>query len=151
MAGNEFTHLPLRARIVLASAEGRLVKDIADSIGVSPSMVYIWRRRWRDMAPKVAAAEQKTNCEGDDCLLKRTIRAVLDRASTRNKSSKVSDEQLSQIVELARLSPQTLGLTAEFWTMKSLADAAIQYGIVEQMSPTRLSYLLRSINFEPST
>lgn len=143
-------YIPLRAYIILATAEGRLVKEIAEELGVSPSMIYIWRRRWRDMANRIAAAEQKAINQDDDRILRRTIQAVLGRASDRSTSAHVSDDQLAQIIELTEYPPRAFGVDVDFWTMKTLAKTAMQRGIVEQISANKLSYLLRAVNFEPS-
>jgi transposase len=37
----------LRARVILASAEGEGVRPMARRLGVSPNTVAVWRRRWR--------------------------------------------------------------------------------------------------------
>jgi transposase len=39
--------LALRARVILASAEGEGVRPMARRLGVSPNTVAVWRRRWR--------------------------------------------------------------------------------------------------------
>jgi transposase len=40
--------MALRAKIILASADGEAVRPLATRLGVSPNTVCIWRRRYRD-------------------------------------------------------------------------------------------------------
>src|ERR1700693_6095050 len=39
--------LALRAKVILASAEGEGVRPLARRLGVSPNTVAVWRRRYR--------------------------------------------------------------------------------------------------------
>src|SRR4029453_11941492 len=39
--------MALRAKIVLASADGEAIRSLATRLGVSPNAVCIWRRRYR--------------------------------------------------------------------------------------------------------
>ena len=119
----------LRARIVLAAADGLNNAQIARQYGVSIDMVRLWRERWRILQPA-------------------TLKdlPVLDRltdALRPGKPRRISDEQICQIVALACEAPERSGRPIGQWTGREIADEIMARGIVDQISDRHAARLLK--------
>ena len=121
--------LALRARIVLAAADGAKNGQIARQLHVSVNMVRRWRERWLVLQP--AALE-------DLPLLER-----LTDAPRPGKPPRITDEQVCQIQALACERPAGSERPISQWTGRELADEVQQRGIVERISGRHAARLLK--------
>lgn len=135
----------VRAQIILALSQGVAAPTIAREFGIHMSTVYRWKRQWCNMVAMMDSAEM----DGDNLALYETVDTVLNYQSWRKKSSELTDKQFSEIVEIFQETPDDCGYDIEFWTMKMVANEAKRRGIVDYISPTHLSFLLRKIGFGP--
>ncbi len=121
--------IALRARIVLAAAEGQSNARIARRLSISIDMVRLWRERWLVLRP--ASLEDLP---------------VADRLSDvprPGKPRRITDEQVCQIVALACAAPERSGRPISQWTGREMADEIQRRGIVEQISGRHAARLLK--------
>jgi putative transposase len=125
--------LVLRARIVLAAADGANNRQIARGLGVSVDMVRRWRERWIAL--------------GAVSLEELAIEERLTDAPRPGKPRTITAEQECQIIALACESPQQEGDSAQRpisqWTGREIADEIERRGIVETISPRHAGRLLK--------
>lgn len=121
--------LALRARIVLAAADGANNAQIARRWGVSVDTARLWRARWLALAPlplaELAVAER------------------LADAPRPGGPARISAEQVCGIVALACEAPAGSARPISQWTGREIADEAIQRGIVAAISPRHAARLLK--------
>ncbi len=121
--------IALRARIVLAAADGRNHRQIARELGVSVDTARLWRRRW--------------------CLLQAvtledlSVADRLEDAPRAGRPARISAAQVCQIVELACAAPERAGRPISQWTGRELADEIMVRGIVDQISGRHAARLLK--------
>jgi putative transposase len=121
--------LVLRARIVLAAAEGLSNCQIARELGVALETVRLWRQRWLGFAG-VALADL----------------SVADRladAPRAGRPARITAEQYCQMVALACAAPSASGRPISRWTGRELAAELVARGIVEAISPRHAARLLK--------
>jgi putative transposase len=121
--------LALRARIVLAAADGTNNCQIARQLNVSIDMVRRWRERWLVLQPVAV----------DDL-------PVLDRltdAPRPGKPVRITAEQVAKIVALACEPPAEAQRPISQWTSRELADEIRNRGIVDQISGRHAARLLK--------
>jgi putative transposase len=121
--------LVLRARIVLAAADGLRHAEIARELGVSLDMARLWRRRWLALNP-VSLDEL----------------SVLDRLADAPRSGspvRITDEQVCQILELACAAPERSGRPISQWSEREIADEVRARGIVNEISDRHAARLLK--------
>ncbi len=119
----------VRARIVLAAAEGMNNGQIARHLQVSIDTVRLWRQRWVSLQPVTL----------DDLPL-------LDRltdAPRPGKPVRITDEQVCQIIALACDAPEQAGRPISQWTGREIAEEIIRRGIVAQISGRHAARLLK--------
>jgi transposase len=121
--------IALRARLVLAAAEGYNNAQVARHLGVSLEMVRLWRERWLALRP--ASLEDLPAADR------------LSDAPRPGKPRRISDEQVCQIVALACEAPERSGRPISQWTGREIADEIKQRGIVEQISGRHAARLLK--------
>jgi putative transposase len=137
--------LALRARIVLRAADGAGVEPLARELHCAPDTVQKWRDRWVEAETPLATAE------GESSQLLATIAATLADAPRAGRPPVFSAEQIVQIVNLACISPRSVGRPVDAWTPRELADEAERQGIVTSISPTSVGrFLGRSRSPAPS-
>jgi putative transposase len=119
----------LRARIVLAAAEGRSNAQIGRDLAVNVDTVRLWRDRWVGL--------QGIGLE--------TLRVVerLQDAPRPGAPARITAEQRCQIAALACEAPSRAGRPISQWTGREIADELKVRGILEQISPRHASYLLK--------
>jgi|SRR5688572_2771790 len=96
--------LALRAKIVLASAEGEAIRPMAERLGVEPKTVTIWRRRYR--AEGVAGL--RTRARGGR---PRTVTAAKERAvvaATMRRPKAATHWSARRLAKTVGLSPATV-------------------------------------------
>ena len=123
----------LRARIVLAAAQGSSNAHIARELGVNVDTVRLWRDRW--------AGLQGINLE----TLSLTER--LQDAPRPGVKPKYTREQRCQMAALACEAPAQAGRPISQWTGREIADELQARGIVEQISPRHAARLLKKGDF----
>jgi transposase len=121
--------LALRARIVLAAADGANNAQIARQLDVSLDMVRRWRERWLALQP--ASLEDLP------------VGERLTDAPRPGKPVRITDEQVCQITALACETPAGSDRPISQWTGREVADAIKQRGIVDQISGRHAARLLK--------
>lgn len=121
--------LALRARIILAAADGRNHTEIARTLAISLDMARLWRQRWLGLAA----------VSWDDL-------ALVDRLTDAPRSGKpvrITDAQVCQILELACEAPERSGRPISQWSEREIADEVRARGIVAHISDRHAARLLK--------
>lgn len=121
--------LALRARIVLAAADGLNNTQIARELGVDADTVRLWRVRWLGLQP--------VNLE-DLSVAERLADAPKPGAPAR-----ITPEQVCQVVALACEAPEKAGRPISHWSGREIADEIMERGIIDHISPRHASRLLK--------
>jgi transposase len=119
----------LRARIVLAAADGHNNTQIARQLGVDADTVRLWRMRWLGF--------QAVGLE-DVSLTERLTDAPKPGAPAR-----ISPEQVCQVVALACEAPEQAGRPISQWSSREIADEIMTRGIIDRISPRHAARLLK--------
>lgn len=121
--------IALRARIVLAAADGANNCQIARQFDVRLEMVRRWRERWRILQPASL----------DDL----PVAERLTDAPRSGKPRQITAEQECQILAMACEPPTDSARPMSQWTGREVADEIKQRGIVGQISPRHAARLLK--------
>lgn len=119
----------LRARIVLAAAQGHSNVQIASELGIHVDTVRLWRDRWAGL-------------QGID-LEALSLTERLQDAPRPGVLPKFTTEQRCQMAALACEAPAKAERPISQWTGREIADELKARGIVEQISPRHASRLLK--------
>lgn len=119
----------LRARLVLAAAEGANNSQIACAEGVDVETVRLWRSRWRGLQAITL----------DDL----SVEDRLTDAPRSGKPVRITDEQVCQIVALACEAPERAGRPISQWTGREIAAEIQRRGIVAEISDRHAARLLK--------
>lgn len=119
----------LRARIVLAAAQGHSNAQIARELAINVDTARLWRDRW-------------VGLQGID-LETLSVAERLHDAPRPGAPPKIATEQRCQIAAVACEAPMKAGRPISQWTGREIADELKARGIVEQISPRHASYLLK--------
>ena len=119
----------LRARIVLAAAQGISNAQIARDLSVNVDTVRLWRDRW-------------VGLQGIDLKTVSLLERLQDAPRPGGKV-KFSAEQRCQMAALACEAPAQAGRPISQWTGREIADEAIGRGIVDTLSPRHAGRLLK--------
>jgi putative transposase len=121
--------IALRARIVLAAADGLNNTQIARQLGVDADTVRLWRMRWLGL--QAASLE-------DLSLTERLTDAPKPGAPAR-----ITAEQVCQVVALACEAPEKAGRPISQWSSREIADEIVERGIIDRISPRHAARLLK--------
>lgn len=121
--------LAMRARIVLAAADGQNNTQIARQLGVDADTVRQWRMRWLGMA--AASLEDLSVAER------------LADAPKPGAPARITAEQVCQVVALACEGPEKAGRPISQWSSREIADEIMARGIIDQISPRHAARLLK--------
>jgi putative transposase len=121
--------LVLRARIILAAADGRNNAQIARHLQVSLDRVRRWRARWLGLRGVPLTTLDVAERLGD--------------APRPGRPVRISAAQVCQLVRLACEAPSTTGRPITEWTGRELADEVVRRGIVAAISPRHASRLVK--------
>src|SRR5436309_12275319 len=119
----------LRARMVLAAAQGHSNAQIARELHINVDTVRLWRDRW--------AGLQGIYLET------LSIAERLQDGPRPGAPPKFTAEQRCQMAALACEAPLKAGRPISQWTGREIADELVARGIVKQISPRHASYLLK--------
>ena len=119
----------LRARIVLAAADGLQNKEIMAKYGITADTVRLWRNRW------VKLQDISLN---DLCIEDRLQDAPRPGAPTR-----ITADQRCQIEALACEKPENSERPITHWSAREIADEIIKRQIVPEISPRHAARLLK--------
>ncbi len=122
--------LVLRARIVLASADGLNNSQVARTLGVSIPTARAWRDRWVGL---------QSAPEGD-----LDVAARLADAPRPGRPPRITAEQVCRVVALACEAPEASGRPITHWSGREVADDVIKRGIVDRISPRHEGRLLKT-------
>ncbi|MGO8946372.1 MAG: helix-turn-helix domain-containing protein [Ktedonobacterales bacterium] len=119
----------LRARIVLAAAQGKSNVQIARDLSINVDTVRLWRDRWAGL-------------QGIDL---ETLSAAqrLQEAPRPGVAPKFTAEQRCQMAAVACEAPAKAGRPISQWTGREIADELKARGIVEDISPRHAARLLK--------
>ena len=121
--------LAVRARIILAAADGANNLQIARRLDLDGDTVRRWRSRWLAFAPIPLA----------DLSLEERLSDV----PRSGRPIQISAEQRCQIVALACEAPKEAGRPISQWTGREIADEVVKRGILSKLSPRHASRLLK--------
>jgi len=121
--------LVLRARIVLAAADGLNNAQIARHLDVTLPTVRRWRERWL-----ILQAVALTDLD---------VTARLMDIPRPGRPIQISDEQVCQIVRIGCEAPAASGRPITEWTGREIADEAVRRKIVERISPRHAARLVK--------
>ena len=119
----------LRARIILAAAQGNSHAQIARELNINVDTVRLWRDRW-------------VGLRGID-LETLSVAERLQDAPRPGTPPKFTADQRSQMATLACEAPMKAERPISQWTGREIAEELVKRGIVEQISPRHASYLLK--------
>ena len=118
--------LVLRAKIILAGADGNSILGTAKALKCNRETVTLWRKRW------VASADTVE------------VLARFKEAPKPGHPPKFTAEQVCQIVALACDKPEEHGYPVSHWSENLLAMAAQDKGIVSSISQRQVGRFLKS-------
>jgi putative transposase len=125
----------VRARIILAAAQGSSNIQIARELDINVDTVRLWRDRW---ASWQEIDQEKIDPEGVRSLAQR-----LQDAPRPGAVPKFTVEQRTQMAALACEAPAKTGRPISQWTGREIADELKASGIVSQISPRHAARLLK--------
>ena len=128
----------LRARVLLAMAEGGTNPEIASEFGLHPTSVRKLRQRWMEeqYGLEPLLADQKA-------LSKQLVEFLRGGVST-GRTPTFTPEQVAAVVALACEPPEAAGVPITHWSYPVLAEEAVRRGIVESISPATVGRFLKS-------
>jgi putative transposase len=121
--------IALRARIIVAAAQGHNNSQIARALGVHMETVRQWRTRW--LALSAASLEDLP------------IEERLTDAPRPGAPARITAEQQCQVVALACVAPEQAGRPITQWSSREIADEIMKRGIIEHISPRHAARLLK--------
>lgn len=119
----------LRGRIVLAAADGKGNAQIAKEQSIAVDTARLWRNRWLILQPIPLSAL--------------SIEERLEDLPRPGAPSRITAEQVCQIVAMACEDPQDSGRPISHWTHREIADEIIKRDIVDTISPRHAGRLLK--------
>src|ERR1700758_4097420 len=128
--------LVLRARIVLAAAQGFSNAQIARELGINVDTVRLWRDRWAGL-------------QGIDVETLSLAERVQD-APRPGVTPKFTTEQRCQMAALACDAPAKAGRPISQWTGREIADELKARGIVEEISLRHAARLFKKGDSSPT-
>lgn len=131
----------LRARIILAAAQGSSNIEIARDLEINVDTVRLWRDRWANW--------QEIDQEQRE---KETVSLVqrLQDAPRPGAVPKFNMEQRAQMAALACEAPAQSGRPISQWSGREIADELQARGIVSQISPRHAARLLKKGDSNPT-
>jgi transposase len=124
----------LRARIILAAAQGASNAQIARELDINVDTVRLWRDRWANwQAVDQAQSEHE----------RMSLAQRLQDAPRPGAVPKITAEQRAQMAALACEAPAKINRPISQWTGREIAGELKARGIVSQISPRHAARLLK--------
>jgi transposase len=133
-----------RAAIVLHAFNRCLNEDISVRVGLERKQVGVWRRRWQDAWESLTCLECR-----EPRRLREAIRDTLRDAPRPGAPGIFTAEQIAQILAVACEPPEKSGRPITHWTHRELREEVLKRGIVESISLSYISHLLREAALQP--
>lgn len=134
---NKLAHMEhLRVQILLLCESGITNTAVSNDVGVSQNMVSKWRKRWLTGYEELLKLEDEEENHYLQSFIKDNQRSGTPKKFT------LSEEKL--IVALACGSPRDHGIEMTDWTMEMLCHTASLKGIVQSISTSQMSRLLKN-------
>jgi putative transposase len=121
--------IALRARIVLAAADGQTNKAIAETYAVTLDTVRLWRNRWVKLQ--------------DISLDDLSLEDRLQDGPRPGAPARITADQRCQIEALACEKPENSERPITQWTGREIADEVKKRKIVDNISPRHAARLLK--------
>jgi putative transposase len=121
--------LALRARMILAAAQGQSNAQIARELDIHVDTARLWRDRW-------------VGLQGIDLETLSIIERLQDAPRPGVKPT-ITAEQRCQMAALACEAPMKAGRPISQWTGREIAEEVMARGIIEQISPRHAARLLK--------
>ena len=121
--------LALRARIILAAADGCNNSQIARLLDLDVDTVRLWRQRWRAFMPVPFSDLSLEERLGD--------------VPRSGRPASITADQHCQIVAVACEAPARSGRPISQWTGREIADEVVKRGIVPKISSRHAARLLK--------
>jgi len=121
--------IALRARLLLAAADGLNNAQVADREAVSVDTARRWRTRWLGLQPVT--------------LTELSVEERLADSPRSGKPPTITDEQVCQIVALACEAPERSGLPISQWSGREIAEEIKRRGIADEISGRHAARLLK--------
>src|SRR4030042_9702 len=121
--------IALRARVILAAAEGKTNSQIREELHITMNTVRLWRDRWVKLQ----------SISFDDL----SIEERLEDTARSGAPCRITPEQRCKIEALACQKPEEHQRPITNWTAREIAAEIIQQGIVETISPRHAARLLK--------
>lgn len=116
----------LRAKIILAGAEGKSLLATTKALGCNRETVTRWRKYWVERSDELSVIEK------------------LQEAPRPGAKPKFTEEQICLIVAMSCDKPEDHGYPLSHWSENSLAMAAQEKGIVQSISQRQVGRFLKS-------
>jgi putative transposase len=131
-----------RAGVLLALADDPCLERVAIDQGLTRVSVRLWRDRWLQAAPRLAAAEADEEEASEQDLLV-LIQDALGDAPRPGGPATFSPFQIVAIVAVACEPPSKSGRPISHWTHAELADEVEKRGIARSISPRSVGRFLK--------
>lgn len=123
--------IALRARIILAAADGQKNKEIVQKYQVTADTVRLWRNRWVELQ--------------DIPFADLSIADRLQDAPRPGAPAKITADQRCRIEALACEKPENSERPITQWSAREIADELKKRKIVDEISPRHAARLLKRL------
>jgi putative transposase len=120
----------LRARPILAAADGLNNSRIARLLAISAATARTWRDRWLALGGVPCEAQSVADCFAD--------------APRPGRPTRITAEQVCRVVALACEAPAKSGRPITYWSGHEVADEIVNRGIVARISPRHAARPLKT-------
>jgi putative transposase len=131
----------LRARLLLAMADGVGNNQLARQLQMDRGVVRSWRNRWLELAQKLRTAQ---DTDTTDTQLRELLLDALSDLARSGTPPTFTDEQICQVIAIACQEPCDSGRPISHWTPPELADEVVKRQIVESISASSVRRFLKA-------
>lgn len=134
-------HYQQRINIILLSFDGLSNHRISKDLSTSRPTIAKWRTRWLTHYEDLCAYEIK-EAPSDTTLLLRMLNILSDKPRS-GAPVQISLSEKENLIALACKKPEDFGIPVTHWNREMLAQVAISEGLVEKISPSYVSRVLK--------
>lgn len=139
------TAVVTRAKMILMAFLKHSNQAIGEHLDCSRETVGLWRRRWRDSFSALLSLQFAE----PEAAFRRAIIECLSDAPRSGSPGTFSPEQIVGLIAIACEPPERSGRPVSVWTGAELADEAKKRQLVESISPSHASRILREVDLKP--